>query len=102
MEVVPAGKRSVLAVTVPLLRVNGPKPARLPVAPFARSDTEPVAFEGATAMVTEKVDPEVADELALESVVVVAVRLKLDQLARRFATFTEPSPVAISYPPTAA
>src|ERR1700676_5002874 len=97
MEVVPAGKRLVLTVTVPLLRLNGPTAPRLPIVLLASSDTLPVAPDGVTPIVTVKVVPaKTGGPLALLSTVVVAVRLKLAQLLSRFATLTEPRPVAMS------
>src|ERR1700676_3072101 len=97
MEVVPAGKRLVVTVTVPLVRVNGPTAPRPPLALLASSEPVPVDPDGVTPMVTEKLVPAVtAEPLALVSAVVVAVRLKLDQLLSRLATLTDPKPVAMS------
>src|SRR5208337_323825 len=101
MDAAPAGKRVVVAVTVPAVSVNGPtEPSTVvPSLASAVNDTSPVA-PPLTFTVTLKLAPETGDVgFAPDRVVIVAVRpANVPHFVIKFATLTDPSPVARSYP----
>ena len=116
----PAGRNAVLTLKVPLelsvaglpgvlpvkMFTAGGLPAGVPV--FASSKTTtplgvplPELFETVPLSVVAPV-PAVPDTVAGKSVTLVLIKLGVDHLLIRFATFTDPNPVARSYPAPAA
>ena len=105
-KAVPGGSKVVVAVAWPPVSPNGPKEPSTVFWSLASAlrETSSIGPVGVGETVTEavNVDPEFPEVgFGVPSVVVVAVRTAEVQLAKRFATLIEPSPVARSYPLTA-
>src|SRR5580704_13142446 len=97
-KAVVGGIRLVVAVTEVPESVKGPNEPRVvtPSLASAINETLPVAPAGVTVTVAEKAVPDGEPPVGAVSAVVVAARVTVDQLLKRFATFMDPKPVAMS------